>query len=127
VISDKELNYRLSLHTAHCIKEESLATQSHTNITLNSTPDDFMSIKQFVAKEGRLPMRAAKSGLTCCACHTSKASHPQKAACGHVCCSRCWVDRFKVLLLYGVCYLLFYHGFRMLTRVVPVVVEGYTG
>ena len=55
-----------------------------------------LTLQQFIAVEGRLPMRSATSGRPCSACHSGKANNPQQASCGHVCCTPCWMDRFKV-------------------------------
>lgn len=55
-----------------------------------------LTLQQFITVEGRLPMRSATSGRPCSACHSGKANNPQQASCGHVCCTPCWMDRFKV-------------------------------
>ena len=71
----------------------------HTELGEASHNPQHLTLQQFVVVEGRLPMRSATTGRTCSACHCGKANNPQQASCGHVCCTPCWMDRFKVSIL----------------------------
>ena len=85
-----------------------------------------LTLQQFIAVEGRLPMRSSTSGRSCSACYTGKANNPQQASCGHICCTPCWMDRFKVMInstIIPIC-VTFVHC-RKLTKVVQIAVERY--
>lgn len=72
------------------------------------TQASHLTLQQFIAVEGRLPMRSATSGRPCSACHTRKANNPQQALCGHICCTPCWMDRFKVSIVNNIQLMLFF-------------------
>jgi len=95
----KSVITRLNTNTLPTIDKEKLPVeQGNSTHNGRTQPVDVphLTLQQFITMEGRLPMRSATSGQLCSACHTGKANNPQQASCGHICCTQCWVDRFKV-------------------------------
>lgn len=104
--SDKstEFLHKYNITSRHTIDKGGLTVEQtntqcyndQTQLVDGSRDTAHLTLQQFITMEGRLPMRSATSGQQCSACHTGKANNPQQASCGHICCTPCWMDRFKV-------------------------------